>query len=227
MNVWQSSREKPLHIFRLSFISMHFYYSFVQFISLRIKIWAPSLWRRWWGYPVPEGTRFEDYSENLKPISSAKEALGRKGEKYIFDRLCQKTSCRILACNVENYYCELDIVFLDQTSREIVFLEVKTRRNDTGSFAPETYAIDAKRKKKMALAGRSFRNDRGYLDYSERFDVVVVIMPKYGQPTLRYHKGFFNYSEAVLGYRGRDYGKNRSGKYLREDVKKRRDSHIK
>ena len=100
---------------------MRFYYYFVQFISLRIKACAPSLWRKWWGYPVPEGTRFEDYSENLKPISSAKEALGRKGEKYIFDRLLQKSSCRILACNVESYYCELDIVFLEQTSREIVF----------------------------------------------------------------------------------------------------------
>ena len=49
--------------------------------------------------------------------------------------------------------------------------------------------------------------------------------PEEGEPTMRYYKGFFNYFSAVRGYRGDDFGKKRSVKYLREDLRNyRRDT---
>lgn len=148
--------------------------------------------------------------------------MGREGEKLVFERIMKEPGCKLLACNVENYYCEIDVVFLDERTKEIVFVEVKTRRYDGPDFRPEAFAIDAKREKKLALAGRTFMHERGYVEYRDRYDVAVVIMPESGEPTLRYHKGFFTYLSAVKGYHGVDFGKSRSAKYLREDLRRRR-----
>ena len=195
---------------------------FRERVLLYLKYRAPKYWRKRWGYPVPQSERYEDYVENLKPVVLPKDILGKKGEKFVFERILNDPSRRVLACNAENYYCELDLVFLDETTKEIVFVEVKTRRYDGVEYRPETFAIDAKRKKKLALAGRLFRDERGYVEYRDRFDVAVVIVPDDGEPTIRYHKAFFTYLEAVSGYRGDDFGKSRSEKYLREDVRERR-----
>lgn len=189
---------------------------------LYLKYRAPKYWRKRWGYPVPQSGRYEDYVENLKPVVLPKDVLGRMGERLVFEQVVTDVSHRVLACNAENYYCELDLVFLDEETKEIVFVEVKTRRYDGVEYRPETFAIDAKRKKKLALAGRLFKDERGYVEYRERFDVAVVIVPNDGEPTIRYHKAFFTYLEAVSGYRGDDFGKSRGEKYLREDVRERR-----
>ena len=194
-------------------------------LLLWLKSRAPRFWRKHWGYPVPQGERFEDYCENLKPTTLAKDVLGRAGERFVFERIIKTPGNRALACNVENYYCEIDVVFLDERTKEIVFVEVKTRRYDGPDFRPENFAIDARRKKKLALAGRTFMRERGYVDYKDRYDVAVVITPEEGEPTMRYYKGFFNYFSAVRGYRGDDFGKKRSVKYLREDLRNyRRDT---
>ena len=190
-------------------------------VSLYLKYRAPKYWRKRWGYPVPQGDRFEDYVENNKPVVLPKDVLGRAGEKLVFELVLKEPNVSILACNAENYYCELDLVFLDEATKEIVFVEVKTRRYDGVDFRPETFAIDAKRKKKLALAGRTFKHERGYVEYRERFDVVVVIMTDGAPPTVRYHKAFFTYLDAVTGYRGDDFGKTRSEKYLRDDIRER------
>lgn len=190
--------------------------------SASLKGRRPALWRRYWGYPEPHGGRYEDYCENQKPVTLAKDILGRDGERYLFEQLVSNSDYQVLACNTENYYCEIDLVYLDKKSKEIVFVEVKTRRRDGIAFRPEYFSIDAKRRKKLALAGRTFRLDRGYLEYKERFDVAVVIMPNTGETTMRYHKAFFSYASAVSSYRGEDFGKTRSEKYLRDDVRERR-----
>ena len=189
---------------------------------LYLKYRAPNYWRRRWGYPVPKSDCYEDYVENLKPVVLPKDILGKKGEKLVFERVIKNPSLRVLACNAENYYCELDLVFLDETTKEIVFVEVKTRRYDGVEYRPETFAIDAKRKKKLALAGRLFKDERGYIEYRERFDVAAVVIPDDEEPTIRYHKAFFTYLEAVSGYCGDDFGKSRGEKYLRDDVRERR-----
>ena len=125
---------------------------------LYLKYRAPKYWRKRWGYHVPQSGRYEDYVENLKPVVLPKDVLGRMGERLVFEQVVTDVSHRVLACNAENYYCELDLVFLDEETKEIVFVEVKTRRYDGVEYRPETFAIDAKRKKKLALAGRLFKD---------------------------------------------------------------------
>lgn len=192
-----------------------------RFVSFQFKCRAPKLWRLFFGFPVPQSDRYEDYCETRRPAELAKDVLGRRGEEFVFERVRQDSHCRVIACNAENYYCEIDIVFLDEKTREIVFLEVKTRRREDPRFPSTLHAVDAKRRKKLALAAREFILERGYLDYRMRFDVAVVIMPEEGEPELRYYKSAFHYANAERDYRGNDFGKTRSSKNLREDVRKR------
>lgn len=186
-----------------------------------IKYGAPAFWRKHWGYKIPSGTCYEDYCENLKPIVLKKDRLGRDGEKYVFDLIVKNPSCRVVACNTENFYCEIDIVYLDEFTKEIVFVEVKTRRFNGFDYHPEIFAVDPKRKKKLALAGMMFKDERGFIEYRERYDVAVVLIPYSGAPIMRYYKSFFTYVSAMKGYRSFNFGKNRSKKYLREDLRER------
>ncbi|MGI6400911.1 MAG: YraN family protein [Thermoguttaceae bacterium] len=190
-------------------------------LSSWLKYRAPAFWRRHWGYYVPQSDLYEDFCENRKPVVLAKDILGREGEKFVFDKVFQDPECNVIACNTVNYYCEIDIVYLDETTKEIVFVEVKTRRYNGPDFRPEFFALDAKRKKKLALAGRQFIKERGYVEYRDRYDLAVVIFPKDAEPILRYHKAFFTFLSAVRGYGGDDFGKTRTEKYLRDDVRKR------
>ncbi len=194
-----------------------------RFLSFQLKCRAPKLWRLLFGFPTPTGACYEDYCENTQSIELAKDALGREGEIFVFDYVRQDQRRRVIACNTANYFCEIDIVFLDERTREIVFLEVKTRRRDDPRFPSALHAVDAKRRKKMALAAREFILERGYLEYRMRFDVAVVIMPECGEPELRYYKSAFHYANAVRDYRRNDFGKTRSVKNLRSDLRARNE----
>ncbi len=192
------------------------------FLSAYLKNWFPRLWRFFYGVKIPNSKRYEDYCETTRSTVLAKDQLGQAGERYMFEWLCNQPRAQVVACNTENYYCEIDIVFLDHATREIVFLEVKTRSRNDPRYPHALFAVDAKRRKKLALAGRTFRSERGYLDYQMRFDVAVLFMPKDSPPKLEYYKEAFHYVKAVEGYSKTDFGKERSDKRLREDLKKRR-----
>ena len=192
------------------------------FLSRYLKWRSPRLWRFLFGFKVPKTKRYEDYCETVRPTELEKDRLGQAGERYVFERLVSKPRVKVLACNTENYYCEIDIVFLDLATREIVFLEVKTRTRNDPRYPHALFAVDAKRRKKLALGGQLFRAERGYYDYQMRFDVAVLFMSKDAPPQLEYYKEAFHYVNAVEGYSKTDFGKNRGEKRLREDLKKRR-----
>ena len=194
------------------------------FLSRYLKWRVPWLWRFLFGFKVPNTKRYEDYCETVRPSALEKDRLGQAGERYVFERLINRPRVKVLACNTENYYCEIDIVFLDLATREIVFLEVKTRTRNDPRYPYALFAVDAKRRKKLALGGQLFRSERGYYDYQMRFDVAVLFMSKDAQPRLEYYKEAFHYVNAVEGYSKTDFGKNRGEKRLREDLKKRRSN---
>ena len=83
------------------------------FLSAYLKNWFPRLWRFFYGVKIPNSKRYEDYCETTRSTVLAKDQLGQAGERYMFEWLCNQPRAQVVACNTENYYCEIDIVFLD------------------------------------------------------------------------------------------------------------------
>jgi len=187
------------------------YFSIVDdFINL-FKFCFPRLWRKIKNFePIRDGS-FEDYSESSRQAVLPKDVLGREGEQFVFNFIKENSNYELVACNAENYYCELDLIYLDKPERQIVFVEVKTRRHDYIKY-PAFRAVDAKRRKKMALAAELFIKERGYFQYSIRFDVAVVVYPSDSEPTLKYYRNAFTYKYALIGYKKDDFGKTRNKK---------------
>ena len=184
-----------------------------RFLSRSLMKSAPSLWRKTLGRKNRHaGDQFEDYSERAVRIDKSKllpkDALGLAGERLVFERVRALPNCQIVACNVENYYCELDLIYLDNARRNVVFVEVKTRRRED-PVHPTVEAVDARRRKKIALAARKFVRERGYLDYRRRYDIAVVIWPESEEPQVTFYENAFREVDAIQKYRAQDYGKTR------------------
>ncbi|MCF0234009.1 MAG: YraN family protein, partial [Thermoguttaceae bacterium] len=90
---------------------------------------CPPLWRKIFGRRRGVGNSFEDFCENIaKGTPNPKDVLGRDGERLAFEYFHRNPNIQILGCGVETYFCELDLIFIDKTTRELVFVEVKTRK---------------------------------------------------------------------------------------------------
>ena len=168
-----------------------------------LKLVAPGLWRRWFGRPFGQGTTFEDFSDAPnRPTPNPKDKLGLDGERFAFEYVRALPAARVIACNVDAVTCEIDLVYLDRKTRELVFVEVKTRRREHPDY-PTLNAVDARRRKKLARASDVFAARIGEERRRRRFDVIVVIWPYFTErPTLTHYRGAFGYVDAVLGYRG-------------------------
>ncbi len=168
-----------------------------------LKFVAPALWRRWFGRPFGQGTTFEDFSDAPnRPTPNPKDKLGLDGERFAFEYVRDLPGARVIACNVDAVCCEIDLIYLDRKTRELVFVEVKTRRREHPDY-PTLNAVDARRRKKLARASDVFAARIGEERRRRRFDVIVVIWPFFTErPTLTHYRGAFGYVDAVLGYRG-------------------------
>lgn len=168
-----------------------------------LKFLAPGLWRRWFGRPFGKGTTFEDFSDAPnRPTPNPKDKLGLDGERFAFEYVRDLPGARVIACNVDAVCCEIDLIYLDRKTRELVFVEVKTRRREHPDY-PTLNAVDARRRKKLARASDVFAARIGEERRRRRFDVIVVIWPFFTErPTLTHYRNAFGYVDAVLGRRG-------------------------
>lgn len=75
-----------------------------------------------------------------------------------------------------NYYwkhLEIDIIALDENTKDIVFVEVKYRKDD--SFGGAEYAISQNKIKNLRLAALGFLRKNGYkTDSFIRFDCILI-----------------------------------------------------
>ncbi len=101
---------------------------------------------------------------NLSP-----KELGREGEKEAI-RFLKNQGLKILAKNVRLGRFEIDLIARD--SEELVFIEVKTCRNDDWSYPEDR--VDYKKKKNLKKAGiqyiRRYSPDTKYY----RFDIIAI-----------------------------------------------------
>lgn len=96
--------------------------------------------------------------------------LGDEGERAAA-RYLQQQGYRILKRQFRNRYGEIDIIALDD--RQIVFVEVKTRRRtDTGQ---PFEAVDRHKQHRIARTALAWLKDNRRLEQSCRFDVISIV----------------------------------------------------
>lgn len=84
---------------------------------------------------------------------------------------------------------ELDLVAWEGQPAEMVFVEVKTRTEESRFLAED--AVNAAKRRHLIRAARSFRFRRGHRG-PYRFDVVVIYGPESNQPRVHLHRRAFH-----------------------------------
>jgi putative endonuclease len=96
--------------------------------------------------------------------------FGKQGEE-IAARHLKKRGYKILVQNYRNKVGEIDIVARDGDT--IVFVEVKTRRND--HFGNPKWAVTFQKQRKISMVALSYLKEFRLGDQKARFDVVTVL----------------------------------------------------
>ncbi|MDX1965049.1 MAG: YraN family protein [Pirellulales bacterium] len=116
--------------------------------------------------------------------------LGQRGE-YAARRYLQARGYRILHVNYEILGGELDIVALD--GRTIVFVEVKTRKDESAEAALS--AVDVEKQRQLSRVALAYLRRYHLLTERARFDVCGVIWPEQGgQPIIQHIRHAFEAS---------------------------------
>lgn len=95
---------------------------------------------------------------------------GNKGEELVCERLAER-GMKIVARNVAERFAELDIVALDGDT--LVFVEVRTRRDDALGHPAET--VTERKQKKIRRAAEAYLIKRRIPPCPVRFDVATII----------------------------------------------------
>ena len=113
--------------------------------------------------------------------------LGRWGEDRC-RRFLRKKGFKTIARNFTCKAGEIDLV-AGNSDGTIVFVEVKTRRNE--DYAQAQDAITRKKKTTMIRAAKSFLRKYKIKDKALRFDVVAIILGPKGPPEIRHYENAF------------------------------------
>ena len=107
----------------------------------------------------------------------ARRSLGELGEDEAV-RFLKSKGYRILARQMRNSFGEIDIIA--EEGRTIVFVEVKTRTDESGGKPWE--AVNQKRQERMTRAALAWLKKTRRLDRSARFDVISILWPDLNKP---------------------------------------------
>ena len=113
--------------------------------------------------------------------------LGERGERHAA-KFLRRQGYKIVATRRRLRYGEIDVVAVD--GKTVVFVEVKTRRSETGPRP--ALAVDDLRRRRMTRAALAFLKSHGLLEYASRFDIVEVIWPvEQRQASIEHHRNAF------------------------------------
>ncbi len=122
------------------------------------------------------------FRQRFQPLS-----LGERGERRAA-RYLRRHGYKILFTRHRRRYGEIDILAVE--GKTVVFVEVKTRRNQDQGRPAE--AVDAHRQKRLTRAALAFLKSYGLLEYASRFDVVEVVWPEaHKRPTIQHIRNAF------------------------------------
>ena len=122
-----------------------------------------------------------------KRLLADRHKLGRWGERYT-QKFFKKQGCRFVARNFSCKYGEIDLIFMGSEGG-LVFIEVKTRRNERVRKAQQ--AVGFHKRRRIGYTAKRFIQQYKIKDKSLRFDVVAVILGDKGSPQIRHYKNAF------------------------------------
>lgn len=120
------------------------------------------------------------------PWSRKRKSVGQRGED-IAARYLQRNGFRILDRNVHLGRYELDIIARDGDT--IVFVEVKTRRNE--DVAPPEENVDRTKQRHIRAAAHYYIERANDPSQYYRFDLVSVVLPERGNPAVTLYRDAF------------------------------------
>jgi putative endonuclease len=117
--------------------------------------------------------------------NNRRNILGQRGEELAAKHL-RDSGYRILERNYRNYYGEIDIIALDTTgqAKTLVFVEVKTRKNDRFSHPSE--AVTQKKQTQISKVALEYLEKNNLAEVAARFDVVAILLPENGPPLIEH-----------------------------------------
>ncbi len=124
---------------------------------------------------------------NKRKLLADRELLGRWGEnrcRRFLKRKGLKTLTRNFSCKTG----EIDLIMVD-TNRTIVFIEVKTRADET--FNSVESSITTPKKARLVRTARYFLAIHKIDDRPFRFDVVAIVLGPKGSPQIRHYQNAF------------------------------------
>ncbi len=119
--------------------------------------------------------------------SATVDPLGDRGENVAAKELRNK-GYRIIQRNFECKFGEVDIIARDPNSKELVFVEVKTRK-DSDPEPEEQVNLDKQRQ--VAKVAEFYMARFGTPPPPVRFDVIAIIWPRNQNPIIRHHEDAF------------------------------------
>jgi len=117
--------------------------------------------------------------------------LGKRGEALAWNFL-RKRGCSILEKNFRTRFGEIDVIA--QREGTVIFIEVKTRRNE--NFGAPSEAVDWRKRQRLARAAEAFLQTRNLEDRPTRFDILSVIWDGAGEPQFSILEDAFSLEEA-------------------------------
>ena len=117
-----------------------------------------------------------------------KYARGRGfvGEAIAEQYLIKRGGYEIIEKNFYTYFGEIDLIVKDLTSRELVFVEVKTRSSDAYGL-PEEAVTKIKKARIAKSIDVYLRKNRRYEDSPKRVDVLAIQIDSGAQKAKVYH----------------------------------------
>lgn len=129
---------------------------------------------------------------------SRRTILGQRGEELAAKYL-QDTGYRIVERNYRNHYGEIDIIAQERgrsafftVSKTLVFVEVKTRKDDRFSHPAE--AVTARKQLQISRVAMEYLAQNNLTEAAARFDVVAILCPDDGPPCLEHLRNAFDVS---------------------------------
>ncbi len=110
------------------------------------------------------------------------KTFGNFGEQLASDYLNGK-GYRILQRNFVAFHTEIDIIALDESCNQIVFVEVKTLKDD---YFQQPYEEVNRKKQKNIIKTANVYLQRCELDKEARFDIVSIVQPQGTEPKIEH-----------------------------------------
>ncbi len=124
---------------------------------------------------------------NKQKLFTDSKRLGRWGEKRC-EKFLRRKGLKTLTRNFSCKTGEIDLIMVAPDGT-LVFVEVKTRKNEDFSAAED--AITFAKKSRMIKAARYFLQTHNIEDRPCRFDVVTIIVNETAKEEIRHYENAF------------------------------------